>query len=55
VPLPDAMPAGCRFSTRCPFVQDVCRSRRPALTTDAHGHAHACLRAPLEDHIAGAA
>ena len=55
VPLPDAMPAGCRFSTRCPFVQDACRSRRPALIADAHGHAHACLRAPLEDHIAGAA
>ena len=55
VPLPDAMPAGCRFSTRCPFVTDACRSQRPALTADAHGHAHACLRAPLEDHIAGAA
>ncbi|MDP2086828.1 MAG: ABC transporter ATP-binding protein [Gemmobacter sp.] len=48
VPLPHAMPAGCRFATRCPFVADACRSIRPPLVTDAAGHATACLRAPLE-------
>ncbi|HSF62848.1 MAG TPA: ABC transporter ATP-binding protein [Paracoccaceae bacterium] len=55
VPLPADMPAGCRFASRCPFALDACRAQRPPLVGDAHGHAHACLRAPLEDHVAGAA
>jgi oligopeptide/dipeptide ABC transporter ATP-binding protein len=55
VPLPADMPAGCRFASRCPFVIDACRAHRPPLVADAGGHAHACLRAPLEDHVAGAA
>ena len=48
VPPPDAMPPGCRFATRCPFVQDACTRIRPALQGTAPGHANACLRAPLE-------
>ena len=48
VPPPDAMPPGCRFATRCPFVQDDCTRIRPALQATAPGHANACLRAPLE-------
>ena len=48
VPPPDAMPPGCRFATRCPFVQEACTRIRPALRDTAPGHANACLRAPLE-------
>jgi len=52
VPAPEAMPPGCRFSTRCPFVQKACTLTRPALVSAAPGHAHACLRAPLEVNVA---
>lgn len=52
VPAAEAMPPGCRFSTRCPFVQDDCTRRRPGLVAVGPGHAHACLRAPLEEHLA---
>jgi oligopeptide/dipeptide ABC transporter ATP-binding protein len=55
VPLPADMPSGCRFASRCPFAVDSCRTQRPPLVADAQGHAHACLRAPLEDHVTGAA
>jgi peptide/nickel transport system ATP-binding protein len=48
VPPPDAMPPGCRFATRCPFVQDACTRIRPALRDTTPGHTNACLRAPLE-------
>ena len=52
VPAPDAMPAGCRFATRCPFVIDACRTVRPDLVTDANGQSVACLRAPLDSMVA---
>jgi oligopeptide/dipeptide ABC transporter ATP-binding protein len=52
VPPPDAMPPGCRFATRCPFVTQTCETVRPDLTTDKSGHAVACLRAPLETMVA---
>ncbi|MGR3504368.1 MAG: ABC transporter ATP-binding protein [Paracoccaceae bacterium] len=52
VPAPDAMPAGCRFATRCPFVIDACRTMRPDLVTDANGQSVACLRAPLDSMVA---
>ncbi len=38
-------PKGCRFAPRCPFVEARCREMSPPLTTDAAGHAAACLRA----------
>jgi peptide/nickel transport system ATP-binding protein len=48
VPLPEQMPAGCRFSTRCPFAEDYCRTQRPPLREIAAGHRVACFKAPLE-------
>ena len=52
VPAPEAMPAGCRFATRCPFVIEGCRTTRPALIADGRSQSVACLRAPLETMVA---
>ncbi|MBK0327841.1 dipeptide ABC transporter ATP-binding protein [Rhodobacteraceae bacterium F11138] len=35
-PSPLNPPAGCRFHTRCPHVQDRCRTENPVLTEAAH-------------------
>ncbi len=42
VPSPLNRPAGCRFSTRCPYVMDVCRSVDPPLTEVTKGVSTAC-------------
>ena len=42
VPSALAMPTGCRFHPRCPFVMDRCRTVEPVLTTPASGHSVAC-------------
>ena len=52
VPLPESMPQGCRFATRCPFAQTRCHAEKPPLTTLGTGHQVACFRVPLEHHIA---
>ncbi len=52
VPLPESMPEGCRFATRCPFAQTRCHAEKPQLTTLGAGHQVACFRVPLEQHIA---
>jgi len=43
-PTPINPPSGCRFRTRCAFVEDVCARRAPALQSlpTAEGHAAAC-------------
>jgi oligopeptide/dipeptide ABC transporter ATP-binding protein len=42
IPNPVNPPAGCRFHTRCPYVQDVCRVQPPPLEEKAPGHWAAC-------------
>ncbi|MFU8883210.1 MAG: ABC transporter ATP-binding protein [Rhodobacterales bacterium] len=52
VPSPDAMPAGCRFASRCPFELPACAAARPDLVADDSGQSVACLRAPLDRLVA---
>jgi oligopeptide transport system ATP-binding protein len=42
VPSPLAVPPGCRFHTRCPIAQEVCRREVPPLRAVAPGHEAAC-------------
>ncbi|TMV73337.1 ATP-binding cassette domain-containing protein [Thioclava sp. BHET1] len=42
IPSPLNPPKGCKFSTRCPFAQDRCRSERPKLQPVADGRKVAC-------------
>jgi len=42
VPSADAPPPGCRFHPRCPWVEDVCRNREPALIPSEADHMVAC-------------
>ena len=51
IPSPLSPPKGCRFSTRCPMVQDICRRERPALRAVGTGQAAACHFA--EEVLAG--
>ena len=44
VPSPMRPPSGCRFHTRCPYVEPACRVTDPPLLEVAPGHQVACLR-----------
>lgn len=44
LPSPINPPAGCRFSTRCPLVLDICRSQEPPLRELRPDHWMACHR-----------
>jgi peptide/nickel transport system ATP-binding protein len=48
VPPASAMPAGCRFSPRCPFASDRCREELPPLVEISPEHYVACWNAPIE-------
>jgi peptide/nickel transport system ATP-binding protein len=52
VPAAGAYLEGCRFSPRCPFVQEDCRRSPPPLRSIAPGHHTRCLRSPLEKLVA---
>jgi peptide/nickel transport system ATP-binding protein len=51
VPVPGAMPTGCRFAPRCPFVAAQCREDYPPLREIRPAHWVSCWRAPLEEHL----
>jgi len=42
IPNPNEIPAGCRFSNRCPKVMDVCHRVEPPLRESVAGHRVAC-------------
>ncbi|WP_245624906.1 ABC transporter ATP-binding protein [Jannaschia seosinensis] len=50
VPTVETMPAGCRFSTRCPFAQPVC-AETPPQREFGRGHRALCHFAPLDDRL----
>ncbi len=50
VPTGETMPAGCRFSTRCPFAAPRC-AEVPPMVDFGQGHRAACHFAPLERHV----
>ena len=58
-PSPLNPPSGCRFRTRCPYVEEVCAARAPALGSwaDAGAHLAAChMNDPTSGHtLAGTA
>ncbi len=42
VPSPVNPPSGCRFHTRCPLVQNICKEQEPAFRNVGGGHLAAC-------------
>ena len=43
LPSPSALPAGCKFHTRCPYCMDVCKSCSPAAKDVYDGHTVRCF------------
>jgi peptide/nickel transport system ATP-binding protein len=48
VPNLAALPPGCRFAPRCPFVREFCTQDSPKMSPVGADHASRCMRAPLE-------
>jgi len=42
LPSPISPPSGCSFHPRCPFAQDICARKKPALIALEDGHFSAC-------------
>ena len=51
VPSPMRPPSGCRFHTRCPYVEPACRVTDPPLLEVAPGHQVACLKRPASGAV----
>jgi peptide/nickel transport system ATP-binding protein len=51
VPSAEAMPPGCRFSSRCPFAAPVCAERPPLRPIGEGAHKVACHFAPLDQTL----
>ncbi len=49
IPSPINAPKGCKFSTRCAYAQEVCRTSRPKPVEVAPGHFSACHFPLLEN------
>jgi peptide/nickel transport system ATP-binding protein len=48
VPDMAALPPGCRFAPRCPFVREICMRASPPMVPIGPSHGSRCIRAPLE-------
>ena len=48
VPNMAALPPGCRFAPRCPFVREICTQAPPPIAPIGPSHYSRCIRAPLE-------
>jgi peptide/nickel transport system ATP-binding protein len=48
VPNMTALPPGCRFAARCPFVSEICVAAPPPMAMVTPGHWSRCIKAPLE-------
>ena len=51
LPSPVNPPAGCVFSSRCPFATDICRHREPEPRQMSDGHSVACHN--IDDPVVG--
>lgn len=49
IPSPLNMPAGCRFHTRCPIAQDICRTQPPPRRQLSQTHQVLCHLRPTSD------
>lgn len=54
IPSPIDLPQGCYLASRCPLVQDACRTAIPPLVEIGAGHRSACLRHELVPHAVAA-
>jgi len=52
VPNLTALPPGCRFAPRCPFMRETCQQARPPIVSVGSSHLSRCIRAPLEQVLA---